>query len=155
MKRTLLIIVVLVGVGGLIALLSFHPKASTVGTKPKSPVVAQVTPSASASPSSSSSTSSSSATTLKDGSYTGQAVNINFGTVQVQAVVAGGKLTSINFLQMPSGGNSSVVTASAQPQLLQEAVQAQSAQVDTVSGATQTSEAFEQSLSAALTQAQA
>jgi uncharacterized protein with FMN-binding domain len=154
MKRILLIIVVLVGVSGLIALLSFHPKTSPVGMKPKATVVAQASPSASAIPVGGSSGSKSS-TALRDGSYTGQAVNIDFGTVQVQAVVAGGKLSSINFLQMPSGGNSSVVTASAQPQLLQEAVQAQSAQVDTVSGATQTSEAFEQSLSSALNQAQA
>jgi uncharacterized protein with FMN-binding domain len=145
MRRILIAIVVLVGVGGLIALLSFHPKAKAVTVTTKSSVAATASPSASASPNS---------VTYKDGSYTGTAASNVYGTVQVQAVIAGGKLTSINFLQMPSGGNSSVVTAMAQPALLQEAVKAQSAQVDTVSGATQTSEGFEQSLSSALTQAQ-
>lgn len=157
MKRILIVIVVLAGVGGLIALLSFHPKATTSAVaKPKSSVVAQASASPKASASASpASGSSSSSGKYKDGSYTGTAANTIYGTVQVQAVVSSGKISTINFVQMPSGGESSDVTSMAEPKLQQEAVSAQSAQVDTVSGATQTSEGFEQSLSSALSQAQA
>lgn len=92
----------------------------------------------------------------KDGSYTGSAANAYYGTVQVQAVVSGGKIADVQFLQSPSGrGNSVRINAYAMPILSQEAVQAQSAQVNGVSGATFTSQAFVQSLASALAQANA
>lgn len=80
----------------------------------------------------------------------GSAVDTPYGTVQVQAVLSGGKLTDVTFLQAPSGGRSSRITRSAAPVLVSEALQAQNAQVDSVSGATYTSEAYTQSLQAAL-----
>ena len=104
-------------------------------------------------PLSSSGNASSNSTSYKDGTYTGDIVYNGYGDVQVAAVVSGGKITDIQFLQMPSGGHSSEVTSVASPMLKQEALQAQSANVDIVSGATQTSEAFMQSLQAALTKA--
>ena len=74
----------------------------------------------------------------------------------VKKVVSGGKLTDVQFLQYPNEREYSVqVNSIADPQLTQEAIQAQSAQVDVVTGATDSSEAFMQSLSDALSQAQA
>jgi len=90
----------------------------------------------------------------KDGQYTGSVADAYYGNVQVQVTIAGGKLTKVNFLQYPSDRSTSrAINSQAVPYLQQEAIQAQSAQVDTVSGATYTSEAFVQSLGSALSQA--
>jgi uncharacterized protein with FMN-binding domain len=76
--------------------------------------------------------------------------------VQVQAIVQNGRLTDVKFLTYPNERSRSVeINSYAIPQLTTEAIQAQNAQVDIVSGATDTSFAFMQSLSDALTQAQA
>ncbi|MDE1975094.1 MAG: FMN-binding protein [Patescibacteria group bacterium] len=91
---------------------------------------------------------------FKDGTYTGPASDAYFGTVQVQAVVSGGKLSDVNILQYPSDrGTSREISASSLPTLKSEAIQSQSANVDAVSGATQTSQAFIQSLGSALAMA--
>lgn len=93
---------------------------------------------------------------LKDGSYTGSVADAQWGYIQVKAVISGGKLTNVQFLQYPNEREYSVqVNSIADPQLTQEAIQAQSAQVDVVTGATDTSYAFMQSLGDALSQAQA
>ena len=87
----------------------------------------------------------------KDGSYTGSVADAFYGNVQVRATVSGGKLTDVAFLQYPSEqGHSLEISNYAMPILKSEAITAQSANVDIVSGATQTSEAFQQSLAAAL-----
>jgi uncharacterized protein with FMN-binding domain len=92
----------------------------------------------------------------KDGSYTGSVADAQWGVIQVKAVISGGKISDVQFLQYPNERERSVeINGYADPQLTQEAIQAQSAQVDIVTGATDTSEAFMQSLSDALTQAQA
>ncbi len=89
-----------------------------------------------------------------DGTYTGSNVNVYYGYVQVQAIVKGGKLTDVKFLSYPSDRNTSVdISAQAMPLLIQEAIQAQSAQVNGVSGASATSQGFVQSLDAALSKA--
>lgn len=91
----------------------------------------------------------------KDGTYVGSSADAFYGMVQVEATISGGKITNVTFLQHPSGrAYSDYVNSIAVPQLSAEAVQAQSAQVDGVSGATETSMAFVQSLSSALAQAQ-
>jgi len=90
----------------------------------------------------------------KDGTYTGSPADAFYGTVQVKAVIAGGKITDIQFLQYPNDrGHSVEINTYATPILRSEAIQAQNARVNVVSGATQTSQAFVQSLSAALQQA--
>jgi uncharacterized protein with FMN-binding domain len=91
----------------------------------------------------------------KDGSYTGSITDAYYGNVQVSAIVSGGKLQRVIFLQYPNTHSDSVIiNRQAMPYLQQEAIQAQSAQVDVVSGATFTSQAFQQSLQSALAQAQ-
>ena len=90
----------------------------------------------------------------KDGTYLGNVANAFYGNIQVQAVISGGRLTNVVFLQYPSDRSTSrMINAQADPMLAQEAIQAQSAQVSGVSGATATSGAFVQSLGSALQQA--
>ena len=90
----------------------------------------------------------------KNGTYTGSPASAYYGTVQVQAVIQGGKLAAVNFLQYPSDRRTSqYINGSAMPVLQSEAIQAQSSNVSAVSGATDTSGAFQQSLSSALAQA--
>lgn len=93
-------------------------------------------------------------TGYKDGTYTGSAADAFYGTLQVQAIIHGGKVTDVRFLRYPNDQPESIsVSQVAMPALKQEAIAAQNASVDIVSGATQTSEAFRQSLAFALSQA--
>lgn len=90
----------------------------------------------------------------KDGTYTGGSANAYYGNVQVEAIIQGGKITNVKFLNYPQSHPVSVyINSQAMPYLTQEAVQAQNANVNIISGATFTSEAFVQSLASALTQA--
>jgi uncharacterized protein with FMN-binding domain len=90
------------------------------------------------------------------GQVTGSAVRTPFGTVQVQVTFQNGTMTDVQALQLPSGGgHTSQVSSYAGPQLRSEALAAQSAQIDTVSGATYTSQGYIQSLQSALDQAHA
>ncbi len=97
-----------------------------------------------------------SGSSYKDGTYTGSVADAQWGLVQVQAVIQNGKITNVQFLQYPNERNRSIeINNYADPQLVSEAIQAQNAQVDIVSGATDTSEAFIQSLSNVISQARA
>jgi uncharacterized protein with FMN-binding domain len=90
-----------------------------------------------------------------DGTYTGSGLEFMYGTVQVEAVIEGGQITEIQFLSIPSGRRESdEINGRATPILKQEAIAAQSAHVQVVSGATLTSRAFMESLQSALDQAQ-
>jgi uncharacterized protein with FMN-binding domain len=80
------------------------------------------------------------------GTFTGQAVDTNYGPVQVQITVSDGKITQANGDDM--GGSS--IGEDAIPQLNQEAVDAQSANIQAVSGATYTSQGYAQSLQQAI-----
>jgi uncharacterized protein with FMN-binding domain len=87
----------------------------------------------------------------KDGSYTGPVVDAYYGLVEVQVNVQNGKIANVQFLQYPNDRNTSVrINSFAMPYLQQEALQAQSANVNIISGATLTSEGFMMSLDAAL-----
>jgi uncharacterized protein with FMN-binding domain len=100
--------------------------------------------------------SGSSGASYKDGSYTGSVADAQWGNIQVEATIKNGKITNVQFLQYPNERERSVlINQYADPQLTSEAIQAQSANVDIISGATDTSEAFMQSLSDALSQAKA
>ena len=87
------------------------------------------------------------------GQLNGSSVQTPFGTVQVQVTLQNGQITDIQALQLPAGGHSSQVSQFAEPQLRSEALSAQSSQVNTISGATYTSQAYLQSLQSALDQA--
>ena len=90
----------------------------------------------------------------KDGSYTGNVADAYYGNVQVEVTVSGGKITDVQFLDHPHQRQTSVrINSRAMPYLISEAIAAQDANVDTVSGASFTSAAFRESLSGALAQA--
>ncbi len=89
-----------------------------------------------------------------DGVYTGTSADAYYGIIQVQAIVSNGILADVRFLQYPNDRNTSIrINREAMPLLKQEAIRAQSARVDVVSGATDSSQAFQESLDAALKQA--
>jgi uncharacterized protein with FMN-binding domain len=83
----------------------------------------------------------------------GPVVDTRFGPVQVEVVVANGKVADVVALQLPTGRRSGQISSYAEPILHDEALQAQSANIDFVSGATYTSDAYSRSLQAALDQA--
>ncbi len=77
-----------------------------------------------------------------------------WGPVQVQLTVSNGKVSKVSVLQYPSGnGRDQEINDYALPILTQETVDAQSAQIDMVSGATVTSNGYLESLQSALDQA--
>ena len=89
-----------------------------------------------------------------DGVYTGPAADAYYGIIQIQALVQGGRLTALKVLRYPSDRRTSVsINRQALPMLRDEAIVAQSANVDIISGATLTSRAFIQSLGGALKKA--
>jgi len=95
------------------------------------------------------------AVVYKNGTYTGSVADAYYGNVQVQTTIQSGKITDVAFLQSPNThGTSIAINGQAMPYLKQEAIQSQSANVNIVSGATDTSMAFQQSLAAALAKAQ-
>ena len=90
----------------------------------------------------------------KDGQYDGSIADAYYGNVQVRVIIQGGNLTDVQFLSYPNDRNQSIeINSYALPILKSEAIKVQSAQVDIVSGATNTSRAFINSLSPALSQA--
>jgi uncharacterized protein with FMN-binding domain len=94
--------------------------------------------------------SSSSASTT----VTGDAADTRYGPVQVQITVAGATITDVSVVEYPSeNGKDQEINARALPVLVQETLDAQSASVDMVSGATYTSEGYVESLQSALDQA--
>lgn len=80
----------------------------------------------------------------------GPAVNTSEGTVQVQVTFQGTKITDVKALRAPNSNP----TRMALPLLRESALKAQSADIDTVSGATATSDGYKQSLQAAIDGAQ-
>jgi uncharacterized protein with FMN-binding domain len=84
-------------------------------------------------------------------SSTGQPIHTPYGVVQVRVVEAGHRLTDVVAVQLPhDSARSSEIAANAAPILRKEAVQAGSAHIDIVSGATYTSDGYAQSLQSAL-----
>lgn len=89
-----------------------------------------------------------------NGTVSGPVVDTQFGPVQVAVTFSNGSITEIQALQLPIDRmRSAQISSYAEPILRSEALQAQSAQIDLVSGATYTSMAYEQSLQAVLDQA--
>jgi uncharacterized protein with FMN-binding domain len=84
----------------------------------------------------------------------GQVVQTRWGPVQVEVTVKGGKLTDVSVPQYPDGNpRDQQINAYALPILVQETMDAQSADIDMVSGATVTSDGYLRSLQGALDQA--
>jgi uncharacterized protein with FMN-binding domain len=73
-----------------------------------------------------------------------------YGTVQVKVTLVGGRITDVRAVQLPTGGRSGEIAAYAIPQLRSEVLAAQSANIDTVSGASYDSEGYARSVQSAL-----
>jgi uncharacterized protein with FMN-binding domain len=81
----------------------------------------------------------------------GAVESTRFGPVQVQLTFVGTKITGVKTLQSPSDDGRSVsINSYATPMLEKEVLASQSAQIDTVSGATYTSDGYVQSVQSAI-----
>jgi uncharacterized protein with FMN-binding domain len=90
-------------------------------------------------------------TQTTDGTATGSAAQTRFGQVQVQITVSSDAITDVTMLAYPSADpRSAAISSQALPVLIEETLASQSADVDTVSGATYTSEGYRISLQAAI-----
>jgi uncharacterized protein with FMN-binding domain len=164
------IVVALMGtVSGLIMLFSYHTSLGGGGTVALAPIGtgtstttgssgATTDGSGSGSSSSTGSGGSSSSGSGSSGSgvatVTGDTAQTQWGPVQVQITVSSGTITDVTAVQYPSGnGRDQEINSNALPVLAQEAVAAQSANIDHVSGATVTSDGYVQSLQSALDKA--
>ncbi len=160
MKRA--IPVLLLSVGGLVPVWLYEPGAAHEGeiseiaapetpqqtqaqTQPKAPTPTLVSPQ---------STAPAPTTQQQQQAQTrnvsGPAVNTSEGTVQVQVTFQGTRITDVKALRAPNSNP----TRMALPLLRESALKAQSADIDTVSGATATSDGYKQSLQAAIDGAQ-
>jgi uncharacterized protein with FMN-binding domain len=133
---------------------STTPKPSTSPTPrstPKSTPSSKPTSTAKPTPSPKPTPSTAPSTAAKTVTVNGAAVNTDYGPVQVQVSVRGKKIISATAIAYPqSGGRDMAINSYAIPMLQQDTVAKQSAQVDTVSGATYTSDGYRQSLQSAL-----
>ncbi|MFC8514626.1 FMN-binding protein, partial [Streptomyces sp. NPDC057257] len=126
MKRA--IPVVVLSIAGLVPVWRYEP---SIGGTTSTTTPSASTPSAS----------TSSGTVVK-----GTTINTEKGPVQVQVTFDGDKISAVKMLQQPNHPQ----TTAAVPVLISETLKAQSADIDTVSGATITSEAYKKSLQAAI-----
>lgn len=92
----------------------------------------------------------------KDGTYTGKSIATQWGNVQVQVTVSSGQISNIIMLKSTSSdgaGRSHQIDSIAEPSYISEAKSANSANIQAISGATETYDGFTNSLQNALTQA--
>jgi uncharacterized protein with FMN-binding domain len=158
MRKGIVIILAVAIIGALGIYGKSHSSKSSAstsgGSSNSSTLGAKTTPQASSPSTNSSANSASPSSGLKNGTFTGAAEETPYGPVQIAVVVSGGKVADVNFLMMPNDrGHTQEVTAFAEPLLKQETLGKQNANIDFVSGATQTSEGYQQSLQSALDQA--
>lgn len=92
-------------------------------------------------------------TAVKAKSYKGPLVDMRWGPVQAIVAIKGTKITKVQIVTNPENARSQFIDDQAVPLLQQEVLQAQSANVNEISGATMTSDAFMQSLQSALKKA--
>jgi uncharacterized protein with FMN-binding domain len=153
---------VLVGLAGIVTLgaswaTGLTPKHATatgvhvVSSAKAGTPVAAAPPRPSSGPSPSGAPSKAAPPAPRSGTVDGAVVDTQYGSVQVRVSFTGTKITDVHALKLTdSSGTSVSISAGAAPILRQEAVAAQSSQIDVVSGATYTSEAYQQSLQAAI-----
>lgn len=133
---------------GVILLLSLKPHDGGSAT------TAKVISSGGSAPSAAPSSGSAAASAPTSRSVTGDAADTRYGAVQVQVTLDGKKITRIDVIRYPDeSGRDREINSYALPQLNQEALAAQTAQIDVVSGATYTSDGYTRSLQSALDKA--
>ncbi|MFJ8715643.1 FMN-binding protein [Streptomyces violaceus] len=133
MKRAIPVLVL--SVAGLIPVWRYAPSHDTGSSSSVTEAAA---------PASTPSASSSGGTTSTV--VSGSTIDTEKGPVQVEVTFDGDKIASVRMLQQPDHPQ----TTAAVPQLIEETLQAQGADIDTVSGATITSDGYKESLQAAI-----
>ncbi|WP_338742701.1 FMN-binding protein [Actinomadura luteofluorescens] len=135
-------------IAGVVMLLSLKPHHQATPAAPP--------PTAGGGTSSGTGAGTSGGATPASGTYRGQTVDTRYGPVQVEITMSGGHLTGVRVLRSPSENDRDREIASfALPKLTKKALAAGSAHIDTVSGATYTSEGYITSLQSALDSARA
>jgi uncharacterized protein with FMN-binding domain len=132
-----------------------HADSAAVGA---GTVVASTSPGSAATAASTATSPASSAAatpTYADGAYTGASEWTKWGNYQVQVTIQNGKIVAVKETQSPTDRKSVAINGRAQPVLEGEAVAAQGAKINAVSGATYTSTTYKASLQSALDQAAA
>lgn len=132
MKRAIPVLVL--SVAGLIPLWRYAPTHDTGSSSTTEAAAPASTPSVSSS--------GGTTTTVVAGST----LDTEKGPVQVEVTFSGDRIASVRMLQQPNHPQ----TRAAVPKLIEETLQAQSADIDTVSGATITSDGYKESLQAAI-----
>lgn len=134
-------------VGGVVAVVAYHPPSltpvSTTGLATSAPV-STTTPSGTKTPTTAKPTSAPS------GIYTGNTAQTAWGPVQVQITVSGGQITAAKALQWPNGDRrSQSIAQQSIPYLIQQTLTTKSANVLGVTGASYTSDGWRRSLASA------
>lgn len=151
MKKLLVAGVVVVGLGAY-GLWSSSQETAQTALTPATPAASEQNPGTDTQPAT---PNQPVATVYKDGAYVGTVANAFYGDLQVKAVIRGGKLVDVVALTFPNDRETTIdISNSSLPKLTAEAIQTQSSHVDIISGATQTSEAYQVSLESALKLAQ-
>ncbi|MFD4971014.1 FMN-binding protein [Streptomyces sp. NPDC058424] len=133
-------------VSGLVMLLSLKPH-----TPPQIAADPAPAPSSASSTSGGSGAAGGAGRSTGTNTVTGETVQTRWGPVQVRVTLVGGRITDVTALAQPSGNpRDREISGYAIPQLRREALAAQSASIDTVSGATYTSDGYRRSLQSAL-----
>ena len=133
-------------VSAVVLLFSYHTSTNSGSTQAATSIRSSAGSSSSGSSGSGAAQASTGAT-----SYTGDEVQTEWGIVQVQITVENGKVTAAEATKVPDGNHrDEEINAYAVPVLNQEVLDAQSAGIDTVSGATVTSDGYIESLQSAL-----
>ena len=127
---------------------SSKPVATKKAAAASASATATATPSHSVAPAAATTT----AAVAKSGTFTGPAIFVNYGTVQVKITVTNGHITDAVAVQAPSGRNDRY-TQMAVPILKQQTLAAQSANIKGASGASYTSYGWTKSLQGALADA--
>jgi uncharacterized protein with FMN-binding domain len=168
MRRAVLVIGATVV--GLVGVLSFHttpakltlgslsagtasrPATTTTPASASPPTTGPPPPTPTTAPSTQGTTTTTAPSTTR--SATGPSVDYNFGLISVTATVSGTKLTNVSIASLDDGGSprSQSIDQQSIPILEQQALQAQSGNIQGVFGASYTSSGFQQSLQAALSQ---
>jgi uncharacterized protein with FMN-binding domain len=161
-----IVVAVMSTISGLVLLFSYHTStnsdAATPATTDPSGSGTEPTASASTTPNASEASGSASGTpaastssgSSASGTYTGDVVETRWGSVQVRITVQDGRIVSSDAIEYPTGNHEDQeINAYAIPQLNAEVVEAQSASIDAVSGATVTSDGYIESLQSAIDQA--
>jgi uncharacterized protein with FMN-binding domain len=126
------------------------PKAAPRTTPPSRTTPLSRTPSA---PRTASAAPTTTAPVTTQRTVVGAAYDVSYGTVQLQVKFRGHQIVDITALSMPEGGRSGDISARAEPQLRREALTAQSANINAVSGASYTSAGYARSLQSAIDKA--